>query len=179
MGALKNYFRGYAAHTKWANGVMFGSLKPVSDDDYYRVLIPGCRSIHQLLNHMIIMDELWITELRQATPRDDITSGDQILYPDRASLKEARHRIDDEIAECIEGLDDSALTSFVRYDEFGLEWPMWVEFAHVFRHQLHHRGQMSILIAFLGLEPPKLDPMFFPPRLTEQEADAMSRLAFA
>lgn len=164
MGALKEYFCGYAAHAKWANRLMLESMSEVSDADYYRELIPGVRSMHDLMNHMIIMDELWVSELRQSGPRDEISSGDYILYADRATILAARAALDDQIEACIAQIDEETLVGQIQYDEFGMEWPVWVEFAHVFRHQIHHRGQMSALVAALGLEPPKLDPMFFPPR---------------
>ena len=164
MGALKEYFRGYAAHAKWANGLMLQSMSAVSDEDYYRELISGVRSMHDLMNHMIIMDELWVTELRQSAPKDEISSGDYILCGDRQTVLAVRAALDEQIEACMQDVDEEALTGQIQYDEFGMEWPMWVEFAHVFRHQVHHRGQMSALIAALGLEPPKLDPMFFPPR---------------
>ena len=167
MGSLKNYFRGYAAHNKWSNEMIAESLELVSDSDYYRVLVPGIRSMHNLLNHVIIMDELWISELSQNGSREDITSGDQLLYADRASMMAARSVIDESLENCIEALDEEDFNKVVRYEESGLHWPQWVEFAHVFRHQVTHRGQMSVLIAFLDLEVPKLDPMFTPPQIKQ------------
>lgn len=165
---MKDYFLTYAEHGKWANNLIFESLKHISDEDYYRLLIPGVRSLHHLLNHMTIIDELWIAEIRQSGERKDISSSDQYLYPDRAAMAHARHKMDDELIDCISKLDAGIFDLSVQYDGFGMEWPIWIEFAHVFRHQVHHRGQITAMIGHLGLELPKVDPMFFPKNLSRE-----------
>jgi uncharacterized damage-inducible protein DinB len=167
MGTMHDYFRSYATHAKWANALLYETIDMVDDENYNRVLIPGVRSLHHLLNHVIIMDELWISELRQSGPRHDIVSGDQFLYDSRASMRAARSRADDELIDCIDALDDDLLSRVVAYEDLGLHWPMWLEFAHVFRHQIHHRGQMSAVLCLLGFAPPKLDPMYTPPHLRQ------------
>jgi uncharacterized damage-inducible protein DinB len=167
MDSLKNYFRGYAAHNKWANELIFDSLSEVSDEEYFKVLIPGIRSMHHLLNHVIIMDELWLSELKQSGARDDITSGDQILYVGREEMKNARRKIDCELDQFMTQIEEESFDVLVQYDKSGFHWPLWVEFAHVFRHQVNHRGQMSVLISSLGLAVPKLDHMFTPPHLRQ------------
>lgn len=167
MSELKDYFRSYASHGKWANELLYETIDQVSDEDYDRVLIPRIRSIHHMLNHVIIMDELWLGELRQDPPRTDIKSGNQILYEGRAEMREARQRIDEELIACIEALDEEYPTSIVQYEGMGFHWPIWLEFAHVFRHQIHHRGQIATMVCNLGFEPPKLDPMYTPPYLKQ------------
>lgn len=175
MAALKEYFRSYASHAKWANQLIYETIDQVRDGDYDRVLIPGVRSIHHLMNHVIIMDELWLSELRQDGARDDIVSGNQYLYADRAAMRQARGRVDDELIVFIDSLEDEFLTSNVEYDGSGFHWPIWLEFAHVFRHQVHHRGQFSAMVCSIGFEPPELDPMYTPPHL--RQTPVMDQLA--
>lgn len=163
MSNFKEYFSAYAAHGAWANDLIFESLRHVSDGDYHRVLLPGIRNMHDLLNHMIIMDELWLGEIT-LSPRIDIKSGHDVPYADRALVEQIRRSVDRKLEQVFGELDEAVLAGPIQYEEYTLRWPMWVEIAHIFRHQTHHRGQMSALIGALGLEPPKLDPMFLPPR---------------
>lgn len=153
------YFKAYAKHNIWANGLLMEKIDLVPDEKYYTPLFPDCRSMHQILNHMIAMDELWLAEMKQE--KTEITSGTQILYEDRGTFKEARQRVDDAISVVIDELDAEMIESVVEYPD-GLNWPLYLEVAHVFRHQIHHRGQLSILIASAGAEMPKLDQMFLP-----------------
>jgi uncharacterized damage-inducible protein DinB len=163
MNTLSTYHRTFAEYNSWANETIIAAILQMPDDEYYRPIFPKSLSIHQILNHMLVVDKVWLGEVRQVDV--GIASGTQILHETKHAYINDRRAVDIEIAELVDQLTARDLKSVVRYDEpqDGFqEWPMMLEVAHVFRHQIHHRGQISILMQNSSIEAPKLDGLFLP-----------------
>jgi uncharacterized damage-inducible protein DinB len=163
MNMLSTYHRTYAEYNSWANEAIIAAILKMPDNEYYQPIFPKSLPIHQILNHVLVMDKVWLGEVRQVDV--GITSGMQILHETKHAYIRDRRAIDIEIAEHVDQLTARDLRSLIRYDEpqEGFEeWPMMLEVAHIFRHQIHHRGQVSVLMQNSSVEAPKLDGLFLP-----------------
>lgn len=170
MADLLGYLRCYAEYNKWANEQVLASAERATDAEYYDPIVPGSRSIHMLLNHVLLMDKLWLAENRGE--EFEVETGMDLLHADKASFVHDRRDTDDEIIAFITGMDEEMLDATLCSDEpfDGLtEWPFFLEIAHVFRHQVHHRGQITTLLQNTSAGAPKLDSLFVPERLRQGE----------
>jgi uncharacterized damage-inducible protein DinB len=173
MADLRSYLRCYAEYNKWANEQVLACADRATDAEYYDPVVPGSRSIHMLLNHVLLMDKLWLAENKDE--EFEVETGMDMLHPDRAGYVRDRRDTDDEIIAFVAGLGQDMLDATLCSDEpvDGLtEWPFFLEIAHVFRHQVHHRGQITILLQNTSAGAPKLDSLFVPERLRQAEEQA-------
>lgn len=173
MVDLVGYLRCYAEYNKWANEEIICCIEKMPDEEYYQPLVSGSRSIHMLLNHVLLMDKLWLAENEGA--EFEVETGMDLLHEDRAGYVRDRRGTDDALLALVEGFDRELLDATLCADEpvDGLsEWPFFLEVAHVFRHQVHHRGQITILLQNSSVAPPKLDALFVPKRLRGPMATA-------
>ncbi|HTN86946.1 DinB family protein [Sorangium sp. So ce118] len=166
MASLLDYLGIYAQYNQWANEQIIAAITKLDDAEYYQPVLPKSRSIHELLNHVLVMDKLWISELRGIDP--GITSGMQMLHPERGAYIADRRETDAELVKLVGSFTMDDLDAILDCSEAGddlPEYPMMLEAAHVFRHQVHHRGQITILLQHTAVAPPKLDGLFVPAAL--------------
>jgi uncharacterized damage-inducible protein DinB len=175
MPSLAAYHRSYARHNHWANEQILDAILKLPGDQYYKPILPKTRSIHELLNHVLVMDKLWLAELEG---RDiGITSGMQMLHEDRDAYVADRRATDLALIAATDARTDADLEAILYCDEpvDGLsEWPLMYEVAHVFRHQVHHRGQVTVLLQQTDVGAPKIDGLFVP---EPAEASAITEAA--
>jgi uncharacterized damage-inducible protein DinB len=115
-------------------------------------------SIHALLNHMLLADQIWMARFHaegKTTP-----ALDTVLFEDFRELRSARGEQDCHIEEFFQ---DAAPEFFDRAFEYTnsrgrliLE-PAPVAVSHFFNHQTHHRGQVHVMLSQTGIQAPSLD----------------------
>lgn len=103
------------------------------------------RSIHGTLNHLLLVDRLWLGGFTQNPVA--FKSLDEELFADFDELRRERVRTDDAIVEWAESLTTDWLNA-----PYGdrLTFPAWLAVTHFFNHQAHHRGQLSALLSQCG-----------------------------
>ena len=115
-------------------------------------------SIHDTLNHLLVVDQLWLDRLQGRI--NEIRALNQVLYEDFDALRAARERMDERIIRYVEGLDAAALARPLRYGFISgteAETPVHLLLITLFNHQTHHRGQIHALMTQAGLKPPDSD----------------------
>jgi uncharacterized damage-inducible protein DinB len=164
---LKDYLAIAARYNSSANSRLFASLAQMTSERYYEPLLACSRSIHGILNHVMAADLAWIGEMTQAP--SSITSSDHTVCETREQLLQERQRLDAEMIEIVDQLSEDDLMAMIQYDDAAagpMQWPLMLEISHVFRHASHHRGQVTILMEAVGVEPPKIDDLFLPEDMT-------------
>lgn len=159
------HFRMLAGFNRWANGRVYDAVAALGEADYYKAR--ACAffgSIHGTLNHLLVVDRLWFGRLAGTVPA--ISSLDEILYDDFASLRAAREAEDERIVAQLRGLEEADLARDCRFtllSEPGerVMKPL-VMLPTVFNHQTHHRGQVHAMLKEAGAEPPALDLINYP-----------------
>ena len=138
-------------HNRWINGHLHEVCDGLTDAERKRDLGAFFRSIHGTFNHLLLVDRLWMGRLT-GTPFA-VESLAQELHADWEELKRERERADDALERHVVTLDDEALDRPVRYrNTRGHEraFPVGTILTHLFHHQTHHRGQITVLIGQLG-----------------------------
>jgi uncharacterized damage-inducible protein DinB len=155
----------FARYNRWMNERLYASCEQLPDADRRRDLGAFFRSVHGTLNHLLIVDRLWLGRLHapehgralDAEGREiPMSSLAQELYADFAMLRRERAATDDAILAFADALTAERMAAPLRFVALkdGREWrmPTWVAVAQLFNHQTHHRGQLTTLLHQLGID---------------------------
>jgi uncharacterized damage-inducible protein DinB len=105
------------------------------------------RSIHGTLNHLLLVDRLWLGGFTD----NQVAFGslDEELYADFDELTRERRRTDADIVAWADTLTQKRLDE--PFNE-RLTFPTWLAVTHFFNHQTHHRGQLSTMLSQCGID---------------------------
>lgn len=158
------YCRTMAAYNRWMNERLYQACAGLGDAERKRDRGAFFRSIHGTLNHLLYGDRAWMSrftgrDLGWKGPADE-------LYADFGKLRAARAELDRTIEEWAGRLDSTWLAANFTYtsriDGRTRTLPAWLLVAHMFNHQTHHRGQLTTLLAQLGIDPGATDLPWLP-----------------
>jgi uncharacterized damage-inducible protein DinB len=147
-----------ARYNRIANERLFEKCSALSDSEYRMNRAGSFRSIHALLNHVLLGDRIWMSRFEgggQTTPPLNI-----ILYEDFSQLRDARVAEDARIESFFPNLgSDFAEQSLAYINNQGKSYVETapVAFSHFFNHQTHHRGQVHVMLSQTPVAPPSLD----------------------
>ncbi len=143
-----------AHYNRWMNEKLYDAAARLTDEQRKRDMGAFFKSIHGTLNHLLLGDQAWLQRLHghQVT----MTSPGQELFSDFEALRTARRAMDEELLDWAQQLDassDGRMLSFysVTYQR-ERSLPLWLVVTHLFNHQTHHRGQITTLLAQLGVD---------------------------
>jgi uncharacterized damage-inducible protein DinB len=168
MASAAHYFSTLAYNNAWANHRLLKACAQLSQADFVATRTSFFPSIKATLNHILTVDWLYIDMLergRNGQPPNLETH--KFFEPEEpfdtcAALAREQRKADARlIVLCLE-LDDAALDGPVQVprrtgvytDEVGRI------LAHLFEHQIHHRGQAHAMLAGTPVTPPQLDEFF-------------------
>jgi uncharacterized damage-inducible protein DinB len=161
----KDYFLTMARYNRWMNERIYACSAELSDEERKKDRGAFFKSIHGTLNHIILGDLIWIGRFK-GEPFTGFSGLDDELYADFDAMQKARTRMDAEIQEFVDGLDDARIAGELHYtsvvDPAPRISPFWFALMHFFNHQTHHRGQVTALISQAGLDPGVTDLMWLP-----------------
>lgn len=150
---MKNLFM-MANYNTWVNTQIFEVCRRISDDQYRKDLGSFFGSIHNTLNHILLVDLLYLGRLN-GEANDHIHSLKQVLYDDLDSLANVRVDIDRKLTEYVRGLSQNDLNRTVRYARMSgelCEESVEDILLTLFNHQTHHRGQVHAMLTQSGIE---------------------------
>lgn len=166
MGAHQAQMRGFAKYNREFNELLYTQIANMSDGERKKGMGAFFGSIHDTLNHILLVDRIWLGRFASAFPNlpslhnavlvYKFTSLSQEICSDFAELHSQRQATDQVITNWAEDLSDSFLTETMSYSNSKgavRELPVWVAAAHLFNHQTHHRGQLTTLLFQLGYDP--------------------------
>lgn len=161
---MLDHCRTMARYNRWMNARIYEACARLSDDDRKRDMGAFFGSIHGTLNHLLLVDRLWMGRfLGEPYP---IRSLDQELCSGFATLREEREREDARIVEWIDSLCaedvEGELTYTSAMDRQPRHFPFRLALAHFFNHQTHHRGQVTTLLSQNGVDPGVTDLIWLP-----------------
>lgn len=168
MEPLSHHLLTQAYNNGWANHRLYKACLQLTHDEF---VAPRCSffpSIKATLNHLLTVDWFYLhaleCEQRGEAPGPD---GERFFEPEQpfatctdllAEQAQADHRL---IAYCRSLQDDQLqrYVSIVRPDRVQRE-PRLRLLAHLFEHQIHHRGQVHAMLSDTSVHPPQLDEFF-------------------
>ena len=151
-----------ARFNAWTNERIYGCVAELSDEAYRKDRKAFFGSIHNTLNHLLVVDRLWIA--RAEGGETGIKSLDEILYGDFAALHAARQAEDARLIAFVERFDDAALERSINFRLMtGSEgsMPLDLILMTLFNHQTHHRGQVPAMLTQDDIFAPPLDIPYF------------------
>jgi len=159
-----SYFRFLSRYNRWANQVLFDHVAQLSEAEYKKARGAFFGSIHGVLNHILHVDQIWLSRMEPDAQTIPSTELDKELHHDFDTLSVARQAQDAEILALLTRYTDADMTRSEGYtNSLGqtLETPIQIMLAHLFNHATHHRGQVHDLLSQTKVAPPPLDLIFF------------------
>ncbi|MDE2148300.1 MAG: DinB family protein [Gammaproteobacteria bacterium] len=156
------YFQTLSRYHRWAYRRLYAVAGQLGEADYRRDCGLFFGSIHATLNHLLLVDRLWIGRL-QGEPFE-VTGLDQELVAERGALERSIDAHCAKIEHFVDGLDDARLSGALAYRStkgLPFEQPFVLLLGHVFNHATHHRGQVSAALTRLGLKAPVMDLPYY------------------
>ena len=171
MHDLASYFVSLAGNNHWSNHRLYGACACLPEDEYFMERPSFFGSIHNTLNHILIVDLGYLGRLTQTelVPLDC-----EELHVDFESLRRAQYETDHKLLTFCKALDHPTLASSVSFKRINNQ--RYTEtvarvLSHLFVHQIHHRGQIHDMLAATSVAPPQLDEFFLDGDLVLRKAE--------
>jgi uncharacterized damage-inducible protein DinB len=155
---LLEHLRAGSRANRLANRRLHEAMRPLSEAEFTAARTGFFPSLAKTLNHILAVDVYYLAALHREA---DMEAQWQRFVP-AATLHElsARQATSDErlIAYC-ESLDAAGLDAPIAMDRgerVDTDIAAHV-LAHLFMHQIHHRGQAHAMLSGTGVKPPQLD----------------------
>lgn len=165
---LAHHFATMACNNAWANLRLLRACCALSPQDFTATRTSFFPSIKATLNHNLTVDWYYVDAIERSlrgeppNPRARGFFDPPEPYEDCAALAAAQHAVDQRLIDLCTALGDADLSLPVAVPRTGglhVE-PMTRLLAHLFEHQIHHRGQAHAMLAGTVVAPPQLDEFF-------------------
>lgn len=153
-----NEFPMLARFNQWVNRRFYDHCAKLSDEEFRRDRQAFFGSIHNTLNHLLVVDRLWLDRIEGV--ENNIRALNQILYEDFGELRVAREKEDEHIVEIVDSMDEARLKQILAYTLISGatgETPIHLILITLFNHQTHHRGQVHTMLTQAGIRMPGSD----------------------
>ena len=168
MITLERHLAAWAYQNAWANHRLLKACAALSQADFTAPRTSFFPSLKATLNHIVTVDWMYADAMERAMqgrePHPDIgTFYDPDTPFDRvAELAPAQNAVDRRLIALCESLGPGDLERPVAIlrRKGRVEEAMHRLLAHVFEHQVHHRGQAHAMLAGTPVAPPQLDEFF-------------------
>ena len=166
MTDVRDYFHAQACNNAWSNLRLLRACAAVDDAEFAAPRSGFCPSLKDTLNHIVTVDWLYVDALERAVAGRAVNPDAGRFFEPPApfatcdTLGPAQREVDRRlIALCADLTDLSPTVSIQRVGHVQRE-PLVRVLAHLFQHQIHHRGQAHAMLAGTAVKPPQLDEFF-------------------
>ena len=168
MSGLAHHFATMAYNNAWANHRLLTACARLSQDDFVAQRTSFFPSLKATLNHIVTVDWYYIDALeRWRDGRAVNREVDRFFDPEEpfdtcAALSDAQRAADRRLVNVCVSLHDGELEEPVAVMRRAGPQHETVTrlLAHLFQHQIHHRGQAHAMLAGTPVAPPQLDEFF-------------------
>jgi len=158
---LASYLSLQAENNAWSNHRLYVACTALPPEAYFAKRPCFFGSIHNTLYHLLLVDHRYMERIEGRLPPDELP-GD-MPHGDLAAITASQRAADRRLIDLVRGFDDTRLSEPVRIvDQAGGVWfdPLHRVLAHLFVHQVHHRGQVHDLLSQTSVAPPQLDEFY-------------------
>ena len=169
MPGLAHHFYTMASNNAWANHRLLAACARLSQDDFAATRTSFFPSIKATLNHIVTVDWYYVDALERALR----ARARQHATPAASSIRKSRSppvpRFPPRSTPSTSGSSPCARRSPTRKwrcrsplsRRAGVQHETATRLlAHLFQHQIHHRGQVHAMLAGTAVAPPQLDEFF-------------------
>jgi uncharacterized damage-inducible protein DinB len=168
MASLAHHFLTMAYNNAWANHRLLKACAQLSPDEFAARRASFFPSIKATANHIVTVDWFYVDALERAVQgRPPNAEAGRFFDPEEpfdtcAPLAEAQHAVDRRLIALCADLTNAQLDGPVRIPRRDGAYADRIAriLAHLFQHQIHHRGQLHAMLAGTVVKPPQLDEFF-------------------
>jgi len=168
MQGLAHHMFTMAANNAWSNHRLLNACAKLSQDEFVATRTSFFPSLKATLNHIVTVDWYYVDALERAQRNQPAnTDARRFFDPEEpfATCKEisvAQHAVDQRLLNVCAALTDEQMEMPVGVSRrTGVEYETATRLlAHLFQHQIHHRGQAHAMLAGTSVKPPQLDEFF-------------------
>jgi uncharacterized damage-inducible protein DinB len=170
MDALKQYFHAQACNNAWANLRLLRGCAALSDEEFAAPRVGFFPSLKDTLNHIVTVDWLYVDALERSLAGRPVNPDSAGFFeppsplPTCTALSAAQQEVDRRLIKVCASIADLGLPVSIQRADHVQREPFARVLAHLFQHQIHHRGQAHAMLAGTTVAPPQLDEFF----LTEE-----------
>lgn len=165
---LARHFFTMACNNAWSNHRLLGACAKLSQADFVALRTSFFPSIKATLNHILTVDWYYVDALERGLRAEEAnTEANRFFEPEEpfdtcAALAVEQHAADQRLIAACATLDDARLaTPIPVMRRAGVQTEAATRLlAHLFQHQIHHRGQAHAMLAGTPIKPPQLDEFF-------------------
>lgn len=171
LASLCDHFRAMARNNAWSNARLNRACAELTAVEFAAERVSFFPSLRQTLNHILIVDQFYLSALRGV---GGLFPEDEIPFPDAAELATARAEVDHELIAFCDSVNEADLEREVtidRNDGVIHRETIAAVLAHLFVHQIHHRGQAHAMLSGTQVPPPQLDEFFLASDLPLRETE--------
>ena len=165
MSPLAHHFYTMAANNAWANHRLLAACARLSQEDFVAARTSFFPSLRATLNHNLMVDGFYVEALERSLrgqPPDPAPRSWDDPFATCAEILAAQRIVDRRLVDLCAGLSDPQLDLPVAAPRpHGVQYESVTRLlAHLFEHQIHHRGQAHAMLAGTPVKPPQLDEFF-------------------
>lgn len=181
MTHVIDHYRAMARNNAWSNRRLYRACCCLSDEEFTKERTSFFPSLQLTLNHIYIIDRFYLAGLAGGRPSYAMLH-ERVPFPHVDSLSSAQRELDDQLIDFCDTLGSEDLVAEVAFDRGSAG--AFVEtvqavLAHLFIHQIHHRGQVSAMLAGTSIKAPQLDEFFLLSDADARAADPPEIRAYA
>lgn len=162
MSGLTAHFAAMARNNRWANHVLLRACALLSSEEFTAERTSFFPSIAATLSHNYFIDLLYVDALEEGGLGLDVFR-DERVFEHASELIPLQARLDWRLIRFCDRLADADMARMVvtdRGEKGQLKERVGNVLAHIFQHQIHHRGQAHAMLAGANVPPPQLDEFF-------------------
>jgi len=157
-----------ACNNAWANLRLLRACGELSQDELLARRVSFFSSIKSTLNHNATVDAFYIDAIERALAgREGNADARSFFDPEEpydtcAAISVAQRALDRRLVDACATLrdDQRELPVPIQRRDGVVHEPLVRILAHLFQHQIHHRGQAHAMLAGTSVAPPQLDEFF-------------------
>ena len=159
---LLDHFNRMAANNRWSNDRLHRAVLALKPGEFEAARTSFFPSIKETLNHILAVDLLYLDMLEEGGVGAGIYD-DFVPCDDAPRLADAQSAYDRRLIAFCDGLTAADLDRRVitdRREDGKIPERIGDILAHLFIHQIHHRGQVHAMLSGTSVKPPQLDEFF-------------------
>ena len=158
---LLDHYRAMARNNAWSNYRLLKASRALSQGEFAAKRTSLFPSVQLTLHHILIVDWYYLDVLEEGGRGYDVYRPPE-EFPSAASIADAQQVSDNQLIAFCDRLGEADLDRKVDVKRRMPAPPERIGdlLAHLFVHQIHHRGQVHALLAGTSVPPPQLDEFF-------------------
>lgn len=149
------------AYDEWANRRFFDAIGGLTADQFAAPIVSSFPSVRDTLAHIVAVEWLWMRRWKGESPTK---TPDWVEQPSFGTLGKRLSEIEMERGGYLRKLDPSKASGTVQFRWLNGEpgaSALSDTFVHLVNHSSYHRGQLTMMLRQLGVEPPSTDFSLF------------------